>query len=212
MTDHAALLARQDDDFSSFARTLTDDEWHHPSLCDGWTNQDVLAHLVLGLRLPLPRLLVAMGSHRGSFDSANEDLSRRHGDRHTPHELLDAFDRARVRPRGIGRLLPTPLMLGDHTVHHLDIALALDRPARITPKVANAVLKIETTLPNPFIPARARARGLTLRTTDTDWHRPCDQNLDVAGAAEHLISVLAGRRHALPHLTGNGTTALRTRL
>ncbi|WP_327233241.1 maleylpyruvate isomerase family mycothiol-dependent enzyme [Streptomyces sp. NBC_01317] len=212
MTDHAALLARQDDHFASFARTLTDDEWHRPSLCAGWTNRDVLAHLVLGLRLPLSRLLVALGSHRASFDSANADLSRRHGHRHTPAELLDAFDRARVRPRGIGRLLPAPLMLGDHTVHHLDIALALGRPARTAPEVANAVLKIETTVPNPFIPARARARGLTLRTTDTDWHHPGDRNLDVAGTAEHLISVLAGRRHALPRLTGGGTTTLRTRL
>ncbi|MFI6082045.1 maleylpyruvate isomerase family mycothiol-dependent enzyme [Streptomyces sp. NPDC051217] len=212
MTDHTALLARQDADFSAFARTLTHDEWQRPSLCTGWTNQDVLAHVVLGLRLPLPRLLAAMGSHRGSFDSANEDLSRRHSHRHTPHELLNAFDQARARPHGIGRLLPTPLMLGDHTVHHLDISLALDRPARISPEVANAVLKVETTIPNPFIPARARARGLTLRTTDTNWHRPGDQNLDVTGVAEHLISVLAGRRHALPRLTGNGTTTLRARL
>ncbi|MEU3186285.1 maleylpyruvate isomerase family mycothiol-dependent enzyme [Streptomyces sp. NPDC006923] len=212
MTDHTALLARQDDDFSAFAHSLTDEEWRRPSLCAGWTNQDVLAHLVLGLRLPLRRLLVAMGSHRGSFDSANEDLSRRHAGRHTPRELLDAFDRARARPRGIGRLLPTPLMLGDHTVHHLDIALALGRPARVAPEVSNAVLKIETTIPNPFIPARARARGLTLRTTDTDWHHPGDQDLDIAGTAEHLVSVLAGRRHALPRLTGSGTAVLRARL
>jgi uncharacterized protein (TIGR03083 family) len=212
VTDHTALLARQDDDFSAFARTLTHDEWQRPSLCTGWTNQDVLAHLVLGLQLPLPQLLSAMGSHRGSFDSANAELSRRHSHRHTPHELLNAFEQTRARPRGIGRLLPTALILGDHTVHHLDIALALGRPAGITHEVAHAVLKVETTIPNPFVPARARARGLTLRTTDTDWHHPGDQTLDVTGGAEQLISLLAGRPHALSWLTGNGTATLRARL
>ncbi|WP_327369238.1 maleylpyruvate isomerase family mycothiol-dependent enzyme [Streptomyces sp. NBC_01217] len=212
MSDLAMLVGRQDDAFSAFARALTEEEWDRPSLCTGWTNKDVLAHLALGLHLPLSRMLLAMGRRRGSFDTANEDICRQYGRRHTARELIDEFDRARARPRGIGRLLPAPLMLGDHVVHHLDIALALDEPAHLSDEVANAVLKVETTIPNPFVPAAARARGLTLRTVDTGWTRPGSGALDIAGAAEHLISVLAGRPRALRHLTGSGITELTRRM
>jgi uncharacterized protein (TIGR03083 family) len=206
------LVAVQDQNFLAFAGTLTEQEWNESSLCRGWTNKDVLAHLVLGLQLPVPRLAVAMSGHRWSFDATNDVLSREYADRHTASELVDAFDRVRARPRGIGRLLPTPLMLGDHAVHHLDIALALGRSDVLPPEIANAVLAVETRIPNPFIPAAARARGLTLRTTDTTWSRPGDPALDVVGPADSLVSVLAGRPHALPQLTGNGIATLQNRM
>ncbi|GHH85730.1 hypothetical protein GCM10018793_54890 [Streptomyces sulfonofaciens] len=212
MPDHNTLSRLQDDNFSAFARALTEEEWDRPSLCAGWTNKDVLAHLALGLHLPLSRLLAAMARHRGSFDATNEDISRRYARHRTASELIDEFDRRRARPRGIGRLLPAPLMLGDHVVHHLDIALALGRPAALAREVAEAVLTVETTVPNPFVPATARARGLTLRAADTGWSRRGDPALEVVGAAEHLISVLAGRAHALRHLDGAGTTALARRM
>jgi uncharacterized protein (TIGR03083 family) len=206
------LIGVQDENFLVFAATLTEQDWNEPSLCRGWTNKDVLAHLVLGLLLPVRRLAVAMGRHRWSFDATNDLLSREHAARHTGSELIDAFDRARAHRRGIGRLLPTPLMLGDHAVHHLDIALALGRSDVLPPDIANAVLSVETRIPNPFIPAAARARGLTLRTTDTAWSRAGDPTLDVTGPADSLVSVLAGRPDALPELTGNGIATLQGRL
>lgn len=205
------LVRQQDDAFVAFARTLTEEEWERPSLCAGWTNKDVLAHLVLGLRLPPSRLLLAMARRRWSFDAANDVLSREYASRSTARELIDAFDRARVRPEGIGRLLPAPLMLGDHAVHHLDIAFALDRSGVLPSQVTDAVLSVETRVPNPFIPAVARARGLALRTTDTNWSRSPDRPLEVVGTAESIISVLAGRRHAIPHLTGSGVATLANR-
>lgn len=82
-TGFRALVRRQDDAFVAFARTLTDEEWNRPSLCAGWTNRDVLAHLVLGLRLPPPRLLLAMGRRRWSFAAANDVLSREYASRST---------------------------------------------------------------------------------------------------------------------------------
>ncbi|MFG1904862.1 maleylpyruvate isomerase family mycothiol-dependent enzyme [Micromonospora carbonacea] len=206
------LVRHQDDTFVAFARTLTDEEWDRPSLCAGWTNKDVLAHLVLGLRLPPPRLLLAMARRRWSFDAANDALSREYASGSTARELIDAFDRARARSKGIGRLLPAPLMLGDHAVHHLDIAFALGRSGVLSPQVSDAVLAVETRVPNPFIPAAARARGLALRTTDTNWSRSSGGSLEVLGAAESIASVLAGRHHAIPDLTGSGVATLTSRL
>ncbi|MGC4773180.1 maleylpyruvate isomerase family mycothiol-dependent enzyme [Micromonospora sp. DT44] len=206
------LVRHQDDAFLAFARTLTDEEWERPSLCAGWTNKDVLAHLVLGMRLPPPRLLLAMARRHWSFDAANDVLSREYASRCTARELIDAFDRARARPKGIGRLLPAPLMLGDHAVHHLDIALALGRSGVLSPQVTDAVLAVETRVPNPFIPAAARTRGLAFRATDTNWSRSSERALEVLGTAENIISVLAGRHHAIPDLTGSGVATLTSRL
>ena len=211
-TDFRDLVRRQDDAFVAFARTLTDEEWNRPSLCTGWTNKDVLAHLVLGLRLPLPRLLLAMGRRRWSFDAANDVLSREYASRSTARNLIDEFDRARSHPAGIGRLLPAPLMLGDHAVHHLDIAFALGRSGVLSPQVTDAVLAVETRVPNPFIPAAARARGLALRTTDTNWSRSPERAFEVVGTAESIIAVLAGRHHAISDLTGSGVATLTSRL
>ena len=206
------LVRHQDDAFAAFARSLTDGEWDRPSLCAGWTNKDVLAHLVLGLRLPPPRLLLAMGRRRWSFDAANDALSREYASRSTASELIAAFDRARAHPVGIGRLLPAPLMLGDHAVHHLDIAFALGRSGVLSPQVTDAVLAVETRVPNPFIPAVARARGLAFRTTDTNWSHSPERALEVLGTAESIISVLAGRPHAIAELTGSGVATLTGRL
>ncbi|MFF3752451.1 maleylpyruvate isomerase family mycothiol-dependent enzyme [Streptomyces sp. NPDC002018] len=206
------LVRRQDEHFLAFAYSLTDDEWAAPSLCAGWTNKDVLAHLALGLQLPNTRLLAEMARRRGSFDTANDILTRAHAHRHSAAELIEQFDRGRDRPRGVGRLLPAPLLLGDHTVHHLDIALALDRSANLAPETANAVLHVEATIPNPFIPARKRSRNLHLTTTDTGWSAGSAGRPPARGPAEALISLLAGRGHARDRLTGAGAPMLAARL
>ena len=211
MRDHRALLRRQDKHLLDFADTLTETEWAAASLCHGWTNKDVLAHLALGLHVPLPRIAIDMIRHR-SFDEANDALSRHHGNEHTPAELLAEFDHLRQSPRGLGRALPDPLMLGDHTVHHLDIAVALGRRVELDPEVATAVLDVETTIPNPFVPAKRRSKGLRLATTDADWSHGPAHAPQIRGPATALISVLAGRGAALEQLSGDGLALLRRRL
>jgi hypothetical protein len=76
---------------------------------------------------------------------------------------------------------------------------------------AAAVLDTQVRIPNPFVPAAARARGLNLIATDADWcHR--GNGPSVAGKAEHLASVLAGRPWALQFLTGDGAGVLAARV
>jgi hypothetical protein len=118
---------------------------------------------------------------------------------------------ARLHPHGVGRALPTLLMLGDHTAHHLDIALALGRGANLDHEVANAVLHVETAIPNPFVPARARSKALRLTTVDTGWSHGSLGDPQVEAPAEALISTLAGRTGAFEKLAGRGAQALRLR-
>jgi len=202
----------QDEAFLEFARSLTAADWTVPSACAGWTAKDVLAHLALGLHLPTSRLLAEIARRHGSFDAANDVLSRRHASAHEVGELIEEFDRHRHRPRGIGRLFPQALLLGDHTVHHIDIALGLGRPVELDPAVANAVLRLETSLPNPFVPAKARSSGLRLVAVDTGWAHGAVDAPQVRGRAPDLIAALAGRVAALGALDGDGVGVLARRV
>ncbi|MGW0215821.1 maleylpyruvate isomerase family mycothiol-dependent enzyme [Micromonospora chokoriensis] len=209
------LRRRSDERFATFAAGLTDREWAQPSRCDGWTNHDVLAHLVIGLTIPLHRVLWAILRHGGSFDQANATLARDLAVRTTPAELLVQFNVASREPRGIGRLFPPRLLLGDHVIHELDITSALHREPAIPPDVLTAVLDTEVRIPNPFVPARAYAAGLHLHADDIPWkHNPrgVAQSLTVNALAADLASALAGRREAIERCYGDGLPILRQRM
>jgi hypothetical protein len=78
MSTRRNLLRRNDLRFVSFARSLSADDWQHPSLCTDWTNHEVLAHIVYGYQAPPVPMVTEMVRHRGSFDRANSALARRH--------------------------------------------------------------------------------------------------------------------------------------
>ena len=210
----AELLARNDERFATSARELDEHEWASPSLCAEWTNHEVLAHLVVGYSAPVHAVAGQMIRHRGNFDAANTRMARDLAAHRAPPQLLDDFDRLRAHPRGIGALLPKRLLLGDHVMHELDIVFALGREPSIPGDILAAVLQTEVSILNPFVPARRRAQGLTLHATDTAWTHRNEPGHDriVYGAAADLASVLAGRPHALPRLTGAGVDRLHATL
>ena len=108
-------------------------------------------------------------------------------------------------------MFPRRLLLGDHVIHELDIALALGKEPTIDTAALTAVLNTQVRVPNPFVPAAARARGLTLRATDADWAHESGARTVIGGAAQ-LALALAGRPLALEHLTGDGVDDLRRRM
>jgi uncharacterized protein (TIGR03083 family) len=205
------LLRRNDLRFVSFARSLSAAEWQHASLCTEWTNHEVLAHIVYGYQAPPVPMVTEMVRRGGSFNRANSALARQHATRHTPAELIDDLTTLIDAPRGIGRVFPPRLLLGDHMIHELDIALAIGREPVLPADALVAVLETQVRVPNPFIPARSRARGLALHASDVGWRRG-GTGPHVTGSAAHLASVLAGRPHALEHLDGDGVATLRVRL
>lgn len=208
------LLRRQDHYFVDFARSLTPMEWTQPSLCSKWTAHDVLAHLVIGYSISVPSLCWSMARHRMDFDGTNTSLAQRLAHRCRPQELIDSFELLIDHRRGIGRLFPPGLLLGDHVMHHLDIALALRMPTDVPEEIVDAVLATEVGLPNPFVPAKRNAAGLTLRATDTGWTSTVDGDTCgvVEGRAAHLASALAGRPYSLAFLSGDGVSTLSSRI
>ena len=97
-----------------------------PSLCERWTNHEVLAHLVVGLGASLP-------SMAGAWSSPRLVRQRERGDgrglaaSRSPTDLLDDFAALSRRTAGLGRYFPPRLLLGDHVTHELDMVFALDR-------------------------------------------------------------------------------------
>lgn len=211
MSTRRELLRRNDLRLAEFARSLSAADWQQASLCAGWTNHEVLAHIAYGYQAPPLPMATEMVRHSGSFDHANCALARQHARRRTPAELIDDLTALIDAPRGIGRVFPPRLLLGDHVIHELDIALAIGREPEVPPDALTAVLETQVRVPNPFIPARSRASGLTLHAHDVGWRRGA-AGPRVTGSATHLASVLAGRPLALAHLDGDGVATLGARL
>jgi uncharacterized protein (TIGR03083 family) len=205
------LLHDNDIRFVEFASGLSDTDWSRQSLCAEWNNHEVLAHLVLGYRASPATLTVGIARHCGSFDRANAALAAELAQRRSPAELIEEFAALIERPRGIGRVIPPRLLLGDHVVHELDIAFTLATQPSVGSTALKAVLNTQVRVPNPFVPAAAWARGLSLRATDVDWAHG-EGGREVAGGAAQLASVLAGRPWALDQLSGTGVEELRARI
>jgi uncharacterized protein (TIGR03083 family) len=205
------LLRASDRRFLALAGEFTPAEWAGPSLCDEWSNHEVLAHLVTGYGSRLGQLIAEMHRHRWSFNAANTDMARKLASMRGPAELLDDLARLVDHPQGMGRYFPRTMFLGDHVTHELDICLALDRAPTIPTDALVAVLNAQVTLPNPFVPAFRNSRGLRLIATDADWTRG-PTGPKVIGRAAELVSVLGNRPRALARLTGDGVEVLTGRV
>lgn len=205
------MLHSNDERFRTLAAGLGPDEWARPSLCDEWTNHEVLAHLVIGYRLRAAGMMREILSHGGSFDRANTAMAGALAAARAPAELLDEFGELVGRPRVLGRIFPAQMFRGDHVTHELDILFALDRTPQISGEAVVAVLNTQVTLPNPFVPAFRNSRGLRLRATDVDWGHG-DSGPLVEGRGTELVSVLGSRPRMLSALRGDGVQLLCSRI
>ena len=205
------LLCANDERFRAVAAELSSDEWARPSLCDAWSNHDVLAHLVIGYRAGVGETTAEIFRHGGSFDRANAAMARSLAETRSPAELLKEFERLVHQPLGLGRIFPPRLLLGDHITHELDILFAVDRDPLIPDEAVISVLNTQVAVPNPFVPAFRNSRGLRLRATDVEW--TCgDKGPVVEGRGIELVSVLGDRPRLLSSLTGGGVELLAKRV
>lgn len=206
MADRLELATRERRDLADLLDTLTPEQWHHPSLCDGWSVRDVVAHVLsyeeLG-HLGVAALFARTRFRPGVANEVRLDAYRAHG----PEELT-ALLRAHLRPRGLTAGLGGGIGLADCVVHHQDIR----RPLGLNRHVPDDRLTeaLDITLRAPTLPSRRNARGLHLVATDIDWEH--GSGTELTGPGEALLMALAGRRAALDDLSGPGLDTLRERL
>lgn len=196
-----------------FLETLAPEEWAVPSLCAGWTVQDVAAHLAWSSSLaPLEVAAVAL---RAGFrmNRVNEDNARRWSAR-GPGAVLEQLrvDAAHdLRPPGTTE----KMALTDAVCHAVDIRRPLGKPRRMDaeafPIVADSLAR--TRWPATAVlggNARARVAGVRLVADDLDWTHGAGPV--VRAPAEVLLRLLAGRRVAVGELHGPGAATVNDRL
>lgn len=181
---------------------LTEQEWHTPSLCTGWTVRHVTAHLLMPYELSVPAFLTKLVAARLSFDRLADRWARR--DSRSSQELITALaatSSVKFNVPGANEAAPLSHLLA----HGEDIRRPLGIRARANIDSSNVVLTQLVHFANSEL-----VEGLRFQSTDTDWSY--GQGRLVAGTASALIVTLSGRPAAADELNGEGAEEIRTRL
>ncbi|MFE0020674.1 maleylpyruvate isomerase family mycothiol-dependent enzyme [Amycolatopsis sp. NPDC059021] len=185
--------------------SLTGRQWESPSLCEGLTVREVLAHLTAAANLTPVRWLAGVIRCRFDFDKQVALRLAEHLGA-TPADTLAGFRRAitsTTKPP-----LPVVAMLGESIVHAEDIRrpLGLHRDYPIATLTLLAEYYRSSDL---VVLAKGRIGGLRLVATDgpfTTGSGPL-----VSGTTRALIMAMTGRLDYCRELDGDGVALLRDR-
>jgi uncharacterized protein (TIGR03083 family) len=194
---------------------LTDEQWDHPSLCEGWTVRHVAAHLTLQrqhlsdiarLLVEHPRLLRSVGLNRMIHDSAQLRAA-------LPTDEIIARIRAGIGSRRHNSFVTPRETLTDSLVHAQDMALPLG--VELEMDVRGALISLDRTwaIRRTWLGTVNRQLpidGYRLVATDADW--TAGSGPQVTGPVSALLLLLTGRPVALDRLEGDGAAQLKMHL
>ncbi|MFE6806691.1 maleylpyruvate isomerase family mycothiol-dependent enzyme [Streptomyces sp. NPDC057681] len=182
---------------------LEDDQWLEPSLCDGWTVHDVLAHLVDTARTTRLGFVKDLALARFDFDRQNTRGVERER-RSTPQETLERF--RQVASRTSTPPAPLDSRLVEEIVHGEDIRRPLGLTRTYPAQAVVRSLRLQTRTPVSFGGAKELLTRIQLKTTDADL--TIGTGPEVNGPALSLLLAVMGRRVALDELHGPGVATL----
>lgn len=192
----------------AFLEELGTTEWSVPSLCQGWTVRDVVAHLTIPTRATMSDVIIGAIRARGSFHRMTTRQARDRAARFTPDDLIaqlrETAGSARRMP-GSGPMDP----LVDVLVHGQDIARPLRRPLPMP--VTLAVPALDHVVNTPFTGAPKRVADLRVVAPDANWATGTG-TAEVRGPATDLLLAVLGRPDGLSTLSGSGLDLLTRRL
>lgn len=181
---------------------LSPAQWATPSLCEGWTVHDLLAHQVATARLTTLGFfgaLIGSGFSFTKFAAKGVAAGKEGG----PAATLQAYrdlEKATTSPPG-----PKDSWLGEEIVHGEDLrrplGLTRDYPAESVVRVLDFYKKS-----NALLGTKKRIAGVTLKATDTDWSHGSGPLVE--GSAISLLMAGTGRKAHLADLTGPGVEVL----
>lgn len=191
-------------DLADLLEKLTPEQWEAPSLCEGWSVRDVVAHVMSFDGVSL------LGMIRRAVRGRLVGINQVSVDELRPlrtEQLLDRL-RAHLRPQGLAAIFGGRLALLDVTIHHQDIRRPLGLPRRIPEERLPPVL--DAVVCSPELPGRRISRGVRLVTSDLDWSH--GSGPEVIGPAEAVLMSVAGRSSAVGELSGPGQPLVASRL
>ena len=213
MTDLMPMVTAERLALIDFLETLGSDDWAVPSLCAGWTVQDVAAHLASASAIGVGELLAVSARAGLRPNRVNVENARRWSAR-GPRVIIDQLRRNAEegrRPMGTTKMMA----LTDSLCHADDIRYPLGRTVPLAPEPFALVAGLLAGQRWPLTlmvggHARSVVKGLRLVADDLDWTH--GDGPEVHGPAEAWLRMLAGRRVAADELTGPGAATLYARL
>lgn len=191
---------------------LSEEQWDHPSLCDGWTVRHVAAHLTTQQE-HLSDVAAFVARHPSVLRRVTLNAMIHHSAL-IQSQLPTAEITSRIRA-GIGsrrhNSFVTPLeTLTDILVHSQDIAVPLGLELAMAPAASELAATRRWDTRNTMLSKVFRTpplEGCRLVATDVRWER--GDGLEVSGPIGALLLLITGRSAALRQLTGEGADNLR---
>lgn len=203
MTTVRVLAHAERAEFADLLDGLTSQQWDAPSLCDGWSVQNVVCHTLAYLGQSRAGLLRNLVRSRWSIDRLNARELDDYPDA-APKQLVKLM-REGVDPSGAGALYGGRVALIECLIHQQDIRRPLEKLRAIPEERLRVSLNYARI--SPVIAGASRTRGLRLVATDMNWsagHGP-----EVRGSAESLLMAMTGRAAKVSgELSGDGTALL----
>jgi uncharacterized protein (TIGR03083 family) len=184
---------------------LTEQQWDSPSLCEGWSVRDVVAHMTAAAKITPPKFLGSLISSGFSFEGVQaKGIAAERGT--SGADALGRLGEVLTSTRKPPGPIETPL--GEVIVHSADIRRPLGMSHDVDTEWVTRVADFYRGS-NLIIGGKKRAAGFTFRATDADW--TAGSGPEVAGPALSIVLAITGRAQALDDLSGDGVETLRSR-
>ncbi len=185
---------------------LTPAQWAAQSLCEKWTVQQVVGHLISTTHSSPAEFAKGLVKHKLSFSAMAESAADAFSTGQPEHTLAryEAAVPTETAPPG-----PIESWLGETIVHGEDIR----RPLGIKRSYSTDDLMTIANFyknSNLIIGAKDRIKGFHLVATDEAWSAGSGQ--EVKGPLLSLIMTMVGRTAYLDDLSGDGAEAFKARL
>jgi uncharacterized protein (TIGR03083 family) len=184
---------------------LSDEQWNTPSMCGGWSVQQVLGHIIATAKMTPPKFMGGMISSGFRFNSmVAKDVAREAGG--TGPETLSRFKAVlgnTTHPPG-----PIDAMVGEAIIHSEDIR----RPLGIKREYPTDACRVVADFykgSNLIVGAKKRITGVKLSATDTDWTN--GDGPEASGPILAIVLAMTGRPSGLDDLSGEGVATLKAR-
>lgn len=203
---HAALRSGRRD-LADYLEQLDLRDWGRPSLCEGWTITDVVAHITSSTKGSWPQFIVGMARNLGNFDRWNATSARHQAQLHTPEELV-ALLRSEADSRHHSPGSSQLDQLVDLLVHGQDISRVTDSPHPVPQ--GSAIAALDHAVASRWYGAKKRFRNVRLSATDATWM--IGDGPEVRGPLTALLLLSTGRTTALADVDGDGLPTVRARM
>lgn len=174
-------------------RTLTPEQWQHPSLCEGWTIKDVAAHVISTPQMGFRRTMGLFARNLGrGYNTMIFRETKRMSEAQSTDEILAAFETYATSRRKVATTTTVEPLI-DALVHHQDIVRPLGLRHDMDPAAA-AVAADRLRLLAPLMGTRQVIRGVHMVATDVDWDR--GKGRLVEASMQELLMLCGGRPSA----------------